>query len=321
MRSTAIDTATNRVIATIPNGQAAQALVYVPEAVPTAAAGTENLQPLGLAGAAAHLALTAPGSTNPTTVSLFDQGLTQVLQAAVVGLEPAKPYVLALTSNPDGTGRIEPIAQFMTNPAGAQIVNAVGPIRQIVDPATRSRQRRYLAIMTLENGKPGRPVQLQQSDLPDHRSIDSCVPSTPCVKPDPLACGSALGCGLRGRVFTRRPRPRPSGEAVQIEKDDGGRVERQELAQGETADDGIAERLPDFRAGAAAKHERHGAEHRGHRGHENRAEAQHAGLLVDRLFGRQTMLALGTQRKIDQHDAVFLDDADEQDNADHRYHA
>ena len=49
---TAIDTATNRVVATIPNGQAAQALVYVPEAAPAAAAGIESLQPLGLAGSA-----------------------------------------------------------------------------------------------------------------------------------------------------------------------------------------------------------------------------------------------------------------------------
>jgi YVTN family beta-propeller protein len=163
---TAIDTSTNRVIAAIPNGQAAQALVYVSEAAPTQAAGAENLQPLGLAGAAAHLALTAPGSKNSTTVSLFDQGLTQVLQAAVVGLEPAKPYVLALTSNADGTGEIEPVAQFMTNPAGAQIVNAVGPIRQIVDPATQTRdERRYLTVMTVENGRPGRPVQLQRSEI------------------------------------------------------------------------------------------------------------------------------------------------------------
>lgn len=163
---TAIDTSTNRVIATIPNGQAAQALVYVPEAAPSETAGAENLQPLGFAGAAVHLALAAPGSKNPTTVSLFDQGLTQVLQAAVVGLEPMKPHVLALTSRPDGTGEIEPIAQFMTNPAGAQIVNAVGPIRQIVDPATPARdQRRYLAVMTVENGKPGRPVQLQQTEI------------------------------------------------------------------------------------------------------------------------------------------------------------
>jgi YVTN family beta-propeller protein len=160
---TAIDTAINQIIATIPNGQAAQALVYVPGAAPTAAAGVDNLQPLGLAGAAAHLTLAAPGSRVATTVSLFDQGLTQVLQAAVVGLEPAKPYVLALTSNPDGTGRVEAIAQFTTNPAGAQIVNAVGPIRQIVHPdETAIEARRYLTVLPLENGKLGQPVQLQQ---------------------------------------------------------------------------------------------------------------------------------------------------------------
>ena len=163
---TVIDTSTNRVIATIPNGQAAQALVYVPEAVPLETAGTDNLQPLGIAGIASHLRLAAPGSAISTTVSLFDQGLTQVLQAAVAGLEPTKPYMLALTSNSDGTGRIAPIAQFMTNPAGAQIVNAVGPIRQIFDPSEAHEQRRYLAIFAVENEKLGRPVQLQQSDSP-----------------------------------------------------------------------------------------------------------------------------------------------------------
>jgi len=163
---TAIDTSTNQVIATIPNGQAAQALVYVPQAAPAEAAGAENLQPLGLAGSAAYLTLATPGERTSTTVSLFDQGLTQVLQAAVVGLEPAKPYALALTSNADGTGQIEPIAQFMTNPVGAAVVNAVGPIRQIVDPAAQVRdERRYLAVMTVENGKPGRPVQLQKSEI------------------------------------------------------------------------------------------------------------------------------------------------------------
>jgi hypothetical protein len=124
------------------------------------------LKPLGLAGAAAHLVLQAPGSPHATTVSLFDQGLTQVLQAAVVGLEPGKPHVLALTANADGTGAVEPLAQFMTNPAGAQIVNAVGPIRQIVDPASEARdERRYLTVMTIENGKPGRPVQFQQATV------------------------------------------------------------------------------------------------------------------------------------------------------------
>lgn len=157
---TAIDTATNRVIATIPNGQAAQALVYVPEAVTDPTTGTSGLVPLGIAGKAVHLSLAAPDGKRATTVALFDQGLTQVLQAAASGLEPTKPYLLALTSNPDGTGTVEPLAQFMTNAAGAQIVNAVGPIRQIVDPVTDAGgDRRFLTILTIESGKPGRPVQ------------------------------------------------------------------------------------------------------------------------------------------------------------------
>lgn len=107
--------------------------------------------------------LGAPGGKSSTSVSLFDQGLTQVLQAAVSGLEAGKPYLLALTSRADGTGEIEPIARFMTNPAGAQIVNAVGPIRQIVDPASAgSGERRYLTVMSVENEEAGPPVQVQQ---------------------------------------------------------------------------------------------------------------------------------------------------------------
>ena len=44
-------------------------------------ADVENLQPpLGLAGAAAHLSLAHPGSSIATTVSLFDQAVTQVLR-------------------------------------------------------------------------------------------------------------------------------------------------------------------------------------------------------------------------------------------------
>ena len=48
----------------------------------------------------------------------------------------------------------------MTNPAGAQIVNAVGPIRQIIDPAAQANEEhRYLAVFSVESGKLGRPVQ------------------------------------------------------------------------------------------------------------------------------------------------------------------
>src|SRR5207253_7841794 len=141
---TAIDTLENKVIATIPIGQAAQAVVYVPNAVPEGT-GTDNLQPLGVTGQVTQLVLGPAGGAAATRVSLFDQGLTQVLQAAVTGLEPKKPYVLALSTDPGGGGTLEPLAGFMTNPAGASVVNALGPIRQIVQGGGAT-PRRYLVI-------------------------------------------------------------------------------------------------------------------------------------------------------------------------------
>src|SRR5262249_21638452 len=108
---TAIDTLENKVLEKIPIGQAPQAVVYVPNAVPSGA-GTDNLKPLGVAGQVAQLELGPQGGAAATRVSLFDQGLIQVMQAAVTGLEPRKPYVLALSPDPAGAGALEPIAGF-----------------------------------------------------------------------------------------------------------------------------------------------------------------------------------------------------------------
>ncbi len=158
----AIDTLTNKVIATPSIGQAPQALTYVPDAVPSGP-GTQNLQPLGLAGRVAHLSLAASVKDNgkaPTSVSLFDQGLVQVLEASVTGLQPKQPYVLALSAKPDGTGALQPLSPFMTNPAGAAIVNAIGPIRQFVE-AGDAGQRQYLVIVPGTIDQPGAPVQVQ----------------------------------------------------------------------------------------------------------------------------------------------------------------
>jgi YVTN family beta-propeller protein len=160
----AIDTLTNKVVATIPIGQAAQAITYVPNAV-TEGDGTQGLQPLGIAGQAAHLSLAPVAGAKrtgkaPTSVSLFDQGLTQVLQASVTGLAPKQPYVLALATRPDGRGPLEPLSAFMTNPAGSAIVNAVGPIRQIVKSDAKA-ERRYLVIVAGTADKLGKPVQVQ----------------------------------------------------------------------------------------------------------------------------------------------------------------
>jgi hypothetical protein len=70
------------------------------------------------------------GAQAPTSVTLFDQGLIDVLEAAVTGLQPTQPYFLALSDNADGSGQLEPLEDFITNPAGAAIVNTTGPILQ-----------------------------------------------------------------------------------------------------------------------------------------------------------------------------------------------
>jgi YVTN family beta-propeller protein len=159
----AIDTATNTVIANIPIGQAPQAIAYVPNAAPNVD-DRQNLQALGVAGQAAHLVLRATGGSGegqaPTSVSLFDQGLIQVVQASVTGLEPKQKYVLALADHADGSGSLEPLAAFMTNPAGSAIVNVTGPIRQIVS-GSAVNERRYLVIAPGDGTKAEPAVQVQ----------------------------------------------------------------------------------------------------------------------------------------------------------------
>lgn len=155
-----IDTSTNTVIATIPAGQGAQALVYVPNAV-TQGDGKDNLVPLGEASNAIHLMMAAPKSaTSATSVALFDQGLIQVLQAAVTGLQPKQLYTLALSERSDGTSPLEPLVTFTTNPAGAAIVDTLGPIRQVVS-SDRADSRRFLVIVAGDKATRGIPIQIQ----------------------------------------------------------------------------------------------------------------------------------------------------------------
>jgi YVTN family beta-propeller protein len=165
-RLVAIDTLTNKVIATSQIGQGCQAVTYVPNAMPDSHGTTQGLQQLGIAEQVTQLSL-APldhgKATNgtkvvPTSVSLFDQGLVQVLQAAVTGLDPNHPYVLALSYDPKGGGVLGPLQEFRTNPAGAAIVNTVGPIRQIVQDNVPPR---YLVIVPGTAKQHGTPVQVQ----------------------------------------------------------------------------------------------------------------------------------------------------------------
>ncbi len=83
-----------------------------------------------------------------------------MLQAAVTGLEPKKPYVLALSDDAKGGGVFQPLAAFMTNPAGAAIVNTIGPIRQVVHDAN-PEVRKALVIVPGTPDKLGTALQVQ----------------------------------------------------------------------------------------------------------------------------------------------------------------
>ena len=158
---TALDTRSNKVVDTVNTGQSPQGIVYIPNAVPVGD-GTENLSPIGTSGDAVHLTLVSVGNGKPqTTVAVNNQGLIDLLEAAVTGLEAKKPYLLALVNNADGSGLLEPVAKFMTNPAGAAIVVTVGPLRRVVQ-SNADNQRRFLVIVPLNEDKPGVPVQVQR---------------------------------------------------------------------------------------------------------------------------------------------------------------
>ncbi|OHV15723.1 hypothetical protein BK022_16955 [Methylorubrum extorquens] len=154
-----IDTTSNTVTTEIPIGQGPQDVAYVPDAVPDGP-GTDNLQPLGQAGGTSALILAGIDGRAATQVTLFDQGPLQILQAAVTGLVPGQPYVLAFSSSRDGRGDLEPLAAFTTNPAGAAIVNAVGPIRQVTG-AEATAPRRHIVILDGRTGGTRTPVQTQ----------------------------------------------------------------------------------------------------------------------------------------------------------------
>ena len=157
----AIDTLSNKIVATISTGQSPQGMVYIPNAV-TAGDSVANLSPIGASGDAVHLTLVSVGTGKvQTTVAVNNQGLVDLLEAAVTGLEAKKSYLLALVDHADGSGPLEPLAKFMTNPAGAAVLVTVGPLRRAVQGNEGSPQR-FLVIVPLIEDKPGDPIQVQR---------------------------------------------------------------------------------------------------------------------------------------------------------------
>ncbi len=154
----AIDTLANKILATIPIGQQPQALVYVPDAVPSGD-GSSNLMPLADAGKAAHLTLIAPegsGNRPHATVSVNSLGPLDLLQMAVSGLKPGQMYRLwVVTGRTSPYGQKEQLAMFKTNLSGAQVVQTVGPLRQFLtsdsEKTAEVTQQRFLLVTSAES--------------------------------------------------------------------------------------------------------------------------------------------------------------------------
>ena len=151
----AIDTMTNKVIATIPIGQTTQALVYVPNAVPSGS-GTENLMPLGIAANTARLHLEAGGtalSEAQASVAVNSLGLLDLVQIAAKGLAPRTSYQVYLAeANQSPFGKLEPLAVLKTNPDGAGIIQAIGPLKVLVaNDSNSSGSQRFLIVTDIKD--------------------------------------------------------------------------------------------------------------------------------------------------------------------------
>jgi YVTN family beta-propeller protein len=164
-QAVAIDTLTNNAIANIPIGQTTQALVYVPNAVPNGA-GTDNLAPLGEAGNTARLRLEAGGTALPhaqASVAVNSLGLLDLVQIAAAGLAPTSQYQVYLAESDHAPfGKLEPLAVLKTNPDGAGIVQAIGPLKTLAGgggAAVGVPLRRFLIVSELTD--PSRVVLRQ----------------------------------------------------------------------------------------------------------------------------------------------------------------
>jgi YVTN family beta-propeller protein len=151
----AIDTVTNKVIANIPIGQTTQALVYVPNAVPSGSA-TENLMPLGAAANTARLHLEAGGATSSkaeASVAVNSLGLLDLIQIAARGLAPQTQYQVYLAESKQSPfGKLEPLAILKTNPDGAGIVQAIGPLKALAgENASSSVSQRFLVVTDIKD--------------------------------------------------------------------------------------------------------------------------------------------------------------------------
>jgi len=140
-----IDTASNKVVARAPVGQAPQALVYVSRAVP-AGAGTANLVPRANTDPV-NIALKAAAGEASGFVVARNLGLTDALEVSLYKLKPETVYSVY------ASGQATPVASFRTNPKGMANGTAIGPMREVANSMS-GKQAAASRIVVMEGTAP-----------------------------------------------------------------------------------------------------------------------------------------------------------------------
>src|SRR5262252_3530421 len=112
----------------------------------------------------------------------------------------------------------------------------------------------------------------------------------------------------------------PLAQAIKVKVNHRRRVEREQLAEQQPADDGDSERPPQFRSGPGPQGKRQASEQRRHGGHHDGPEPEQAGF-INRVSRILAAFALGFEGEVDHHNGVLLDDSYQEDDADQGNHA
>ena len=145
-----IDTATDKVIARAPVGQAPQALVYVSNAVPSGD-GMANLVPRANSEPV-NIALKATSGEAKGFVVSRNLGLVDALEVSLYKLKPLTAY------NVHVSGQAAPVASFKTNPMGMANGTAIGPMREVV-ASLSSKAVTPSTIFVVEAGEAADPAK------------------------------------------------------------------------------------------------------------------------------------------------------------------
>jgi hypothetical protein len=134
--------------------------------------------PLGAAANTARLRLEAGGTALPdaqASVAVNSLGLLDLVQIAAKGLAPKESYQVYLAeSNKSPFGKLEPLAVLKTNPNGAGIVQAIGPLKALAPTDTYSSAApRYLIVTNIKDSS---QVVLRQAEA---QKTDSATGNKP----------------------------------------------------------------------------------------------------------------------------------------------